>query len=167
MILWVGSCSSGDIFLCKNLLICSSIFDNQLSPCDPSSKIKLLIYYKSRKVGDLLIRNNPHPRPDAGVVYRYKCSNDECNSSQSYIGYTECTLTDRMRQHTQHGAIKNHLINNHNTKPTTANILSDTEILKRLPNKQELVITEALLIKEHDPPLNKQMEGEVRVLKIF
>ena len=145
----------------------NKIFIDQISPCDPESKVNLLIYYKSRKVGNLFIRNNPHPRPDSGVVYKYTCSSEACQRSQSYIGYTMCTLTERMRQHTQHGAIKSHTSNTHASKLTTEMAVTDTEILKRIPNKQELIITEALLIKEEDPPLNRQNEGEVRVLKIF
>ena len=46
-------------------------------------------------------------------------------------------------------------------------MLENTEILCSYPTKQELVIAEALLIKEITPALNGQREGETRILNIF
>ena len=132
--------------------------------------IKMFIYYKNRKVRDLFIRNNIHTTPDvlrSHVVYSYTCKQDGCRPVNMYVGYTECTLTDRMRNHAQNGSIIKHSIDSHQQKLTTAQILENTEILRHFPTKEDLTIAEALIIKEKEPILNGQKEGEVRILQIF
>ena len=65
------------------------------------AKLKLNIYYKSRKVKNLFIRNNSN-KPDQpfNVVYQYTCNQGECTTSQStYIGHTRTTIKDRFKQH--------------------------------------------------------------------
>ena len=46
-------------------------------------------------------------------------------------------------------------------------MLANTEILCSYPTKQELVIAEALLIKEITPALNGQREGETKNSQYF
>ena len=60
-----------------------------------------------------------------------------------------------------------HNLDKHQHKKTSSEILENTEILCSYPTKQELVITEALLIKEITPALNGQREGETRILTSF
>ena len=44
-----------------------------------SKRLKLLIYYKSRNLKNLFIKNNPHgPAKQSHVVYRYTCKDQEC-----------------------------------------------------------------------------------------
>ena len=65
------------------------------------AQLKFNIYYKSRKVKNLFIRNNPN-KPDQpfNVVYQYTCNQGECTTSQStYIGHTRTTIKDRFKQH--------------------------------------------------------------------
>ena len=60
------------------------------------AKLKINIYYKSRKIKNLFIRNNPK-KPDQpfNVVYQYTCNQGECTTSQStYIGHTRTTIKD-------------------------------------------------------------------------
>ena len=133
-------------------------------------KIKLLVYYKSKKVRDLFIKNNIHNTPHekkSHVVYSFSCKYEGCRPLTQYIGYTECVLADRMRNHAQNGAIIKHSIDAHQHKLTTAQILEHTKILRHFTTKEELLIAEALLIKDKEPLLNGQKEGEVRVLQIF
>ena len=135
-----------------------------------NKKIKLHIYYNNKKVRNLFLKNNPHQREngkESHVVYSYRCSKEECQPFTTYVGYTECTLTDRMRNHAQNGSIIKHSVEKHSTKLTTKEILDNTSVLHRFYTKDELVIAEALLIKEMNPPLNAQNEGETRVLLIF
>ena len=99
-------------------------------------------------------------------MYEYNCSTEGCQSSK-YIGYTQCKLVDRLRNHAQHGAIISHNIDSHNKKITTNDILKDTKVLCHFQTKEELTIAEALLIKDKNPSLNLQREGEVKVLMVF
>ena len=76
-------------------------------------------------------------------------------------------VVERIRNHAQLGSIRTHNLEAHNRKITTQEIVNCTEIVTKLPTKQELTIAEALLIKEESPTLNNQREGETRVLAIF
>ena len=87
---------------------------------------------------------------------------------KKYIGYTESTITERMRNHAQHGSIINHLRECHSiSKIKTVELVKSVKILARGATKQELLILEALYIKEEQPSLNGQEEGRDRVLQIF
>ena len=134
-----------------------------------NSKIMLHIYYKSMKMKNLFIRNNPHSsRQSSHVAYRYRCNHQECQlQDQIYIGYTECTLTERCRNHAQNGSILQHNVSQHTQSIITKQILDATEVLHYLPLKVGLIIAEALYIKEESLNLNAQREGEYRVLKIL
>lgn len=144
------------------------IVSNYLHPVG-NRKVKLHIYYKPMKMKNLFIRNNPHTSlHKSHVVYQYKCNHQECQpQDQTYIGYTECTLTDRCRNHAQSGSILQHNVTTHHQRITTKQILEATEVLYHLPVKEELIIAEALFIKQEHPTLNNQREGEYRVLTIF
>ena len=101
-------------------------------------------------------------------IYQYTCDREECNSSQKYSGYTESTVTERMRNHAQHGSIINHLRECYSiSKIKMVELLKSVKILARGAAKQELLILEALYIKEEQPSLNGQEEGRDRVLQIF
>ena len=48
------------------------------------------MYYKNLKLRDLFIKNNPHANAeDSRVVYQFTCSQERCQSIQTYIGYTQ------------------------------------------------------------------------------
>ena len=100
-------------------------------------------------------------------VYQYTCPEMGCEPSVKYIGYSQCSLTDRCRNHAQSGAIISHSVDTHNKRIPTNTILASTNILRQFNNKDELIIAEAFLIKEHKPSLNGQREGELRILSIF
>ena len=99
-------------------------------------------------------------------MYRHRCTDSSCNSAE-YIGYTLCSLAKRFYTHVQTGSIRLHNKNKHNCKPLTQELLSRTDILYRGQTKIDVIIAEALLIKQHQPNLNMQDEGQCRVLKIF
>lgn len=143
-----------------------SIIKHNITPAT-NCELKLFIYYKNKKLKNIVIRNKYHkPEEEFNVVYRYTCKIDGCNSS--YIGYTEATLTERMRNHTQHGSIIKHLQENHSImKRKTRELLESVEVIGRANTKNELLIMEALKIKEEKPKLNGQEEGRDRILKIF
>ena len=146
------------------------IVNDHLTPTNQEESIQLQIYYKNKKLKNLLIKNNLH-KPEKSqisrVVYEYRCPREACQPSTCYVGYTECPLIDRLRNHTQHGSIQQHNRSEHNHKISTQETLDNTTIVRKQRTKEELIIAEALIIKERNPPLNNQREGEVRVLQIF
>ena len=71
------------------------------------------------------------------------------NSVQAtYIGHTTTTITERMKQHT---SIKKHHKEAHQQNTTGAQMIPNVSILSKLPDKQDLIIMEALLIKQQKP----------------
>ena len=72
-----------------------------------------------------------------------------------------------MTIHAQSGSIKEHQAREHNIKITTAEILSNIKTIFRSQDRSELFIAEALYIKEEEPSINSQKEGETRILHIF
>jgi hypothetical protein len=136
-------------------------------PVKADQQLKLLIYYKNLKLKSLLINNKAYKsNANSRVVYQYECKDAGCNSS-SYIGYTICSLAKRFYCHVQSGAIHLHNKNVHNTKILTRELIKNTKVLYYGDNKTDLTIAEALLIKNKNPALNLQDEGQVRILKIF
>ena len=148
----------------KNL---RNIVNNFISPSHDRS-LTIAIYYKNTKLRQLFIKNNLHQdTSNSHVVYQYTCPMDGCNPSQIYIGYTTTSLKQRMTAHTQNGGIRTHQQTVHQRKIKTAEILEHTKVLYRNQDKIELQIMEALLIKQHNPPLNNQQLGDTRILHIF
>jgi len=148
------------------------IISKSIVPARKEDTINLRIYYKCKKVHNLLITNRPiTPRsvPERHhVVYQYNCSQVGCNSNSTYIGYTTCSLADRFRNHSYNGSIRRHLIDHHSVQRVQAvNLLNNVKVLKSCTDIRELYMTEAVLIKELKPNLNAQDEGCDRLLKIF
>ena len=143
----------------------TEIIKKNVKPVDSNVSINLNIFYKIRKLKNIIITNNPHkPTCRFNVVYQYTCNLGECNSL-TYIGYTEQTLEERFRQHQ---SVKKHIREIHNiARIKTSELLESVEILHRGRSKQELLVMEALFIADRKPPLNSQEEGRDRVLNIF
>ena len=143
------------------------IIENNTKPAN-STQIKLMIYYRNRKIKNLFIRNNPClDLNQHHVVYQYGCPVEECKPSKIYIGYTTTTLKQRMVQHAQNGSIENHSKTAHHYKINSKEIVDNTIILFKSSERNDLVIAEALLIKSENPPLNNKREGETRILNVF
>ena len=147
------------------------IINQYVKPVDANKTLNLVIYYKNRKLKNLLIKNKNTQQKqvsqESSVVYQYTCNKEGCNSS-SYIGYTMCTVSERFRMHTQKSSIKKHLTEQHGiAKVPRKELLESTTILRRCNKKRTLIMTEAILIKEKKPVINSQQEGCDRLLKIF
>ena len=133
------------------------------------TKINLLIYYKNKKLRNLLINHKPMVKSNDvenqhHVVYQYQCNRDGCNSAK-YIGYTSTTLWQRFAQHQ---SVRKHLLSVHKIKTIPRRqLLADVSVLKKCPSRRDLVLTEALLIKSEKLSLNSQEEGSIQILKIF
>ena len=144
----------------------TEIIKKNVKPVDSNVSINLYIFYKIRKLKNIVITNNPHkPTSRFNVVYQYTYNKGECNS-QTYIGYTEHMSEERFRQHQ---SVKKHMREVHNVvRIKTCELLESVEILHQGRSKQELLVMEALFIADRKPPLNSQLEeGRDRVLNIF
>ena len=137
-------------------------------------KIKLVIYYKSKKTSDLIIRNNPTKgiipiHQKSHLVYQYVCNLGECRSlNNSYIGLTNCTLEDRLKQHRYKGSIFSHIVTSHGGRPLIDNLLQSTKILYMCDDRRKLPIFEALFIRKLKPTLNENINDfECLSLDIF
>lgn len=143
------------------------IIKEHVKSANDTTNIQLFIYYTNKKLSQLFLKNNQHKKEFFNVVYMYTCDNDRCQPDQSYIGYTTSTLRQRMTFHAQNGSIKEHNNVQHNKKSVTKDLLNNTKILGAFPNKQELIIAEALMIKQHKPTINSQQEFSSTTLHIF
>ena len=68
-----------------------------------------------------------------------------------YIGHTTTTVKERIKQHS---SVKRHHKETHLENITGSMILPDISILARTSNKIDLILLEALLIKQHKPIIN-------------
>ena len=141
-----------------------NIVHRSVTPVGRDAKINLHVFYRNRTVRKLFIHNKVYRcREEFNVVYRYTCNIAGCNSAQ-YIGYTEQTLSGRFRQHK---SIKEHLSIVHDRRYVAREVLQSVDVIGRGNYREELLILEALLIKQHKPTLNRQEEGRDRVLNVF
>ena len=79
------------------------IIQKHFTQTPETSSLQLIIYYKNRKLSNMLISNRtyrvtPQEKPHH-VVYQYTCNMAGCNAPK-YIGYTTCALYDRFDIHT-------------------------------------------------------------------
>lgn len=149
-----------------------NIIDKHVKPVRASDTVKLIIFYRNKKLSKLFIRNKPVTTIDASkehhVVYQYTCDHQSCNSTNKYIGYTTTTLYQRFGCHTQSGSIRKHLTEEHAITSLRRNdLIQNTKVLHRDSRRRDLVFIEALYIKEHCPTLNAQDEGCDKILKVF
>ena len=109
-----------------------SIIQENITPSDPESQIKLNIYYKNKKTADFIMKNSPHrnndPMKKRGVVYHILCPQVGCN--QSYVGMTTTLLSKRVAVHLQEGAVFQHLTRDHGVAPQRENIVKNTTIIE-------------------------------------
>ena len=144
------------------------IISKYIKPKEPDKKVKLLIYYKTRKLKNLLIKNNlNHIENKDHIVYEFTCPENSCNAVSNYIGHSTNTLLERMKQHTREGSIKRHMKEQHNKNLDLETCINNTKIIGNNNNRRELIILESLLIKQKRPLINIQTDKFDTVLKIF
>ena len=139
--------------------------------CKSNTKLQLIIYYKSKPVSNLIVRNNQSPQLPIlkrnNLIYEFQCNEGDCElRNNSYIGYTTTTLSRRLTMHLAGGAPRHHCKTAHNKSITRDILVSNTKILKVESDVGRLEIMEALLIQQKNPELNKQDTGRIRTLKL-
>ena len=144
---------------------------------NPNKKLKIVFYYKNKKTSNLVMKNNLNqplePLHQSNIIYKFTCPmlHGEATESESkpheYIGYSQCTMRKRLQNHTYQGSIKTHFLNSHNISPNLEQLTNNTKIINKGINKQELLIKEALHIKQQCPLKNKQYDAFPTILKLF
>ena len=115
-----------------------NVISKSILPHNEEKKIKLLIFYKNKKLRQLFIKNNCSPdKKEDKVVYQYSCNQEGCHTS-SYVGYTTNQLSVRMKQHSYNGSIKKHHLNFHNRNIKYEEIYDNTKVLEMRPTRYEL-----------------------------
>ena len=151
--------------------VLKTIFHDKIKCTDQRNKLSLNIYYKNRKVSNLLMKNNVNASHEmlqmSNVVYKIKCPVGNCESPNPYyIGYTECTIAKRLTFHAQDGSPKQHCATKHNIVVSRDKLIENTSIVITLPDVSRLKIYEALTILSTNPSLNRQHEIFNNVLKL-
>ena len=105
------------------------------------------------------------------AIYQYDCKIGECTHLPknliAYTGLTTCTISRRLSNHLQKGAILEHCKDNHGTTITRKQLEESVKIRYLENDNNRLCILEALIIREEDPELNKQDTGRCRTLKLY
>ena len=118
------------------------------------------------------MKNSPSESSDlkkTHVVYKYNCKLGDCELLQNsnYIGQTITTFSRRLTMHLQAGAPLKHTKDVHNQELTRKMLIENTKIIHKINDYHRLVITEALLISEENPLLNRQDTGNIKTLQLF
>ena len=141
------------------------IIKKNVSPVNSEDKIKLIIYYRSRRASNLVMKNNEHEEGKlkaTNVIYAFKCTYGDCEPRPDamYIGHTTTSLSRRLTCHLQSGAPLQHMKDEHRRNLTRTDLTKNTTILARESNRKKLQITEAVLIRLDKPLINTQQEHD-------
>ena len=142
------------------------IIRSNVKPTSEAQRINLIIYYKNRKLKNVIIKNNPNkPTEESNVIYKYSCNVQSCKETDEfYVGMTTVTLKERFKQHS---AIKKHFEQTHMRNITGSQMTRNVSVIARRREKEDLSILEALLIKRLNPSINRQSNDFGRTLKVF
>ena len=149
--------------------ILRNIIRNNISPVNLTSRVQLLIYYKSKRTHNLVSPNNPIKDSllkRTNVVYQFRCPLDHGHTT-TYIGHTRTTLSRRLTMHVQGGNIHAHFLNHHRTQLTRAITDANTTVLASANDYARLQVLEALYILQNRPTLNIQDEHFDKTLHLF
>ncbi|KAF0313069.1 hypothetical protein FJT64_016313 [Amphibalanus amphitrite] len=142
-----------------------NIIRRNCKPVHPEDRIKISIYYQSPTTTSLIMKNNmandKSPLKQSNLVYHFKCNKGDCAllPSSGYIGLTTTTLSRRLTMHLQSGGPQQHTQTEHQTLLTRREIVDNTSILARASDWRRLAALEAIMIREKDPAINRQINA--------
>ena len=101
------------------------------------------------------------------VVYSISSLREDCVLPKSYyIGQTQNTMSLRLTDHLQNGAIKDHMRNCHQKILSRKELENNAKIILKIQCPRRLIVYEALNIIHKKPNLNVQEEFS-NVLKLY
>ena len=131
------------------------------------SEEKLRITYSTSKVQDYFrFKDQDHKELLTNVVYRFTCLSD---SNTQYIGYTNRSLRERVKEHLAGGTRISDHIGTCQSCSRNSITSEDFVVLKKCCRKNDTAIFKALFIKKYNPSLNIQLvkPGYSHQLRIF
>ncbi|XP_050691560.1 uncharacterized protein LOC126983104 [Eriocheir sinensis] len=141
--------------------VIKDIIHKNVKPTNAEQTISLIIYYKTSKTANLLIKNRQTPPPaplqEDHVIYEHTCAIEDCGP-HTYIGMTRTKLTRRLTCHLQNGAIKNHYTVKHKETLARSHLEDSTKILDKETDPRRLLFLEALYIEDLGPTMNTQAQ---------
>jgi len=149
------------------------IIRDNVQCCNTEDRLDLVIYYKNKKVSNLIMKNNltqdNRTLKRTNVIYKFSCPIEDCvlQNNANYIGMTRTTLSRRLTMHLQSGNIKTHMRDKHNSNLTREQLVSNTSIINHDPDFKRLQICEAILIMENNPSINVQITPTSQILTLF
>ena len=148
--------------------VLKNIIKQNIKCTNENESIKLNIYYKNRKVSNLVMKNIPNTTKlqRTNILYKYECNVGDCEP-QAYIGYTRTTLSRRITMHLQSGAPLKHSQDFHNSTLNREQIVSNKSIIRQENDFNRLEIMEALYIKYTKPEIILQTTGSGRTLRLL
>ena len=137
------------------------IISKTCTPTDNYDQLRVVIYYKSPKSSNLIMRNNINASRDimakTNVVYQYRCTTGNCASlNVCYVGLTRCTLDRRITNHVNEGGPKQHHWNQHGKAITKEEIKDNISVIAACSDKRRLHVLEAIHIRDRSPSINVQ-----------
>ena len=116
---------------------------------------RIRVVFQTTKVKDSFMLKDTTPKDVcARVVYRFTCRGDP---TVNYIGYSNRTLCERVKEHLSGNTAVSDHIANCNMCSANKITISDFEILRKCRTKLDTAVFEAVLIKRHRPVLNRQL----------
>ena len=145
----------------------SNILHQHVMPTGTDQKMKLISYFRPKKLGSCFSTRPPKIDPDrVTVVYQFSCTEVGCQAT--YIGHTACTLRKRISQHIYSiSAIHKHYINDHLLSCVPVNFTDNFIVLQNFPNICELRIAAVILIKEKSPIINVKYNEMYNSLNLY
>ena len=133
--------------------------------------LKINPVYKTFKVSHYFqLKTRVPPALCSNIVYQFSCS---CDSNLTYIGMSTRHLSTRVREHLgfhlkTESSVKDHIMSCHSCSNIKFSVNS-FKIIKKCSYNFETKIHEALLIKKHNPKLNRKLfaNGSSFLLNIF
>ena len=125
------------------------------------------VVYETTKVQHSFQLKDPIPKPLlTRVVYQFTCRGDP---NIKYIGQTMRTLKERVNEHLRGGSAITDHIGQCRDCQNQGVTMEDFIVLQKCRKKTDPPIYEALIIKDLDPSLNRQLvkPGKQLTLKVF
>ena len=102
--------------------IITQIIKNNTECTNKLDQLKIIIYYKSHTIANLISKNNQSCKPNnlkqTNMIYKYACNIGDCDLQNStYIGMTTTTLSRRITMHLAAGGAKIRMHNKQMTQP--------------------------------------------------
>ena len=147
----------------------NQIVNTYVKLSDEQAKLDVIPFFKPAKISSQFsTRCRSERLSRSNVVYNFCCPLDECNSS--YIGYTEQTLENRIKQHRyKSSSIFKHFENDHKMSvlPSVEAFKQCFSILYSSYCSNKLKIVEAFKIKTEKPIINVKYNELYDFLRLF